>query len=69
MSGSCTGICIRYDVRQSHRNSFILGYKRCTYCNLYMKHIEPRCPCCKNLLRQRGRNNKAPTQKQVKRHD
>ncbi|MGD1837922.1 MAG: hypothetical protein ACPKPY_07675 [Nitrososphaeraceae archaeon] len=37
-----------------------LGFKRCSECDIYIKSSKIRCPCCKYLLRTKGREKVKP---------
>ncbi len=57
MGQVCKGICIRYAGEKiSDGLKYSSGYKRCTYCSLFVKTIEIRCPCCSAKLRTKPRN-------------
>ena len=59
MGRTCRGICemhkagpapnkIRYEIRQ----------KRCTFCGIFLALDDPRCICCKAVLRTKPRSKK-----------
>ncbi len=57
MGQVCKGICIRYTGEKiSNGLKYSSGYKRCTYCSLFLKTIKIRCPCCSVKLRTKPRN-------------
>lgn len=45
-----------HDIRLGNPNSYRLGYRRCTECEYYIKG-ETHCPCCRDYLRTKPRNN------------
>ena len=52
----CKGICNRYDkTGGGYQSAYILGYKRCSGCNLYIRFDGLRCPCCHYPLRSKRR--------------
>ena len=52
MGQVCKVICIRYtEEKIANGLKYSSGYKRCTYCSLFVKTIEIRCPCCNAKLR------------------
>ncbi len=57
MGQVCKGICVRYTGEKiSNGLKYSSGYKRCTYCSLFVKTTEIRCPCCSTKLRTKPRN-------------
>ena len=63
--GNCDVIDFKekYNTRKSHKNSYRLGYKRCRICDMYIKHNDNRCPCCRSLLATNPKNNKTRREK------
>ncbi|MGI9566657.1 MAG: hypothetical protein ACR2LL_06550 [Nitrosopumilus sp.] len=58
MGRSCRGYCIDY-VCQGIPNGIKYEYcKRCTFCGLFLKTEQVRCPCCKVILRTKPRNKR-----------
>ncbi len=57
MGRTCRGICI-YSKGDSISNGkrYASGQKRCTYCSLFLKTYDIRCPCCKTILRTKPRS-------------
>jgi len=58
MAASCKGLCHRFDSKSfGNDHKYENGYKRCSYCNIFMKTIVLRCPCCALKLRTKSRVN------------
>ena len=58
MGASCRGICIRYQNNSVANNlKYQQGFKRCTFCGLFLKTTSVRCPCCNLILRTHSRVN------------
>lgn len=58
MAASCRGLCCRFKSDffvNMHR--YADGYKRCSYCSVFMKISSLRCPCCALKLRTKSRVN------------
>lgn len=61
MGRTCSGICIRYQAESvSNKLRYEIGHKRCTFCGIFLKIDEPRCICCKAVLRTKSRGKKKP---------
>ena len=58
MTASCRGLCYRFK-SHSFRNMcrYADGYKRRSYCSVFMKITSLRCPCCALKLRTKLRVN------------
>ncbi len=57
MGQVCKGICDRYTGEKIPNGlKYSSGYKRCTYCSLFIQTTEIRCPCCSVKLRTKSRN-------------
>lgn len=50
---TCRGICTRYKATKSNYCSshYVLGNKRCSRCEVFIKWDGIHCPCCKLILR------------------
>jgi len=47
MGQVCKGICDRYTGEKIPNGlKYSSGYKRCTYCCLFIQTTKIRCPCC-----------------------
>ncbi|MDH5697393.1 MAG: hypothetical protein OEY54_02575 [Nitrosopumilus sp.] len=58
MTGCC-GVCIRYKAKKPtdrDLSRYEAGQKYCSYCVVFMKVDELRCPCCKKQLKTRSKN-------------
>ncbi len=56
----CKGVCKsekfkEYDLRYTHRNTYLLGYSRCRRCEFYIKGLIY-CPCCSSILSIKPKN-------------
>lgn len=59
MKRACHGICDRFkSTKPNNTGLYINGHKRCNICEIYIKTIENKCPCCNNILRNRPRNGR-----------
>ena len=57
MATSCKGICEMFKGDDtSMRLKYQEGQKCCSYCEIFLKVIGLRCPCCKTILRIKARN-------------
>ncbi len=58
MGASCKGLCNRLDSKSFGNNhKYENGYKRCSFCNVFMEITSLRCPCCALKLRTKSRVN------------
>ena len=58
MAASCRGLCDRIQSKSFGNNhKYENGYKRCSFCNIFMKFNGLRCPCCTLKLRTKSRVN------------
>ena len=58
MSASCKGLCIRFESKTfGNIPKYENGFKRCSYCSVFMKTDVLRCPCCALKLRTKSRVN------------
>lgn len=58
MPPSCKGLCNRIQSKPfGNVRKYDSGYKRCSYCNVFMKINGLRCPCCALILRTKSRVN------------
>ena len=58
MSASCRGLCSRFESKQfGNIPKYANGFKRCSYCDVYMKTSDLRCPCYALKLRTKSRVN------------
>ena len=59
MGRTCKGICQMLKA-DSMPNSmrYDSGHKRCTFCGLFFSIPDPRCPCCRAVLRTKPRGKK-----------
>jgi len=48
-------VCERLRVRKNSRQSYNVGLKRCTTCEVYFDTDEIKCPCCGKMLRSNAR--------------
>jgi len=56
---TCKGICLRYKAEPApNRIRYDVGQKRCTFCGIFLKVDDPRCICCKAVLRTKARGKK-----------
>ena len=56
MAASCRGICTRYRVDMvANQPKYRRGLKRCSFCEIFLKTVQVRCPCCRLILRTRPR--------------
>ncbi len=54
---NCRGLCARYDTMGGGKDSaYKQGYKRCAVCEVFIKELGVRCPCCGLPLRTRRRS-------------
>jgi len=58
----CKGICTSiimdgYQTRKKNKDAYLLGWKRCRICQIYIKGISI-CVCCKNILASKPRDLK-----------
>ena len=57
MVQSCKGICVSFKgIPMINSKRYESGQKRCSYCELFLKTPEIRCPCCKTILRTKSRS-------------
>ncbi len=57
MGRTCRGVCIDYkSPKTPNGQKYLLGHKRCSFCDLFMSVNEVRCPCCSTILRTKPRN-------------
>ena len=58
MAASCRGLCCRFEAKSfGNAKKYSDGYKRCSYCDVFMKIVSLRCPCCALKLRTKSRVN------------
>ena len=58
MAASCRGVCTRFDEAiVATALKYESGYKRCSFCGIFLKTDFIRCPCCNLILRTRSRVN------------
>lgn len=58
MAPSCRGLCSRYQSTNfGNLQKYEDGYKRCSFCSIFMKTNNLRCPCCALKLRTKSRVN------------
>jgi len=58
MGASCKGLCSKFDSKSfGNDHKYENGYKRCSYCNVFMKINGLRCTCCALKLRTKSRVN------------
>lgn len=58
MAATCKGLCNRFDSKSfGNENKYENGYKRCSFCDVFMKVSGLRCPCCALKLRTKSRVN------------
>ena len=58
MAASCRGLCYRFKSHSfGNMCRYVDGYKRCSYCDVFMKITLLRCPCCALKLRTKSRVN------------
>ena len=54
---TCNGVCPRYKASKPLSLSrYLLGQKRCNFCNIYINWDGLYCPCCNMRLRHHPRN-------------
>jgi len=60
MKGYCPGICVKLKAPfDAHGGGYYTnGHKRCNFCDIFIQHNGPRCPCCKHRLRSKPLGNK-----------
>jgi len=59
MGRTCKGICLALRAGPvPNRLRYEMGHKRCTFCGLYLVIADPRCPCCRAVLRTKPRGKK-----------
>ena len=57
-------MCLKYGKHiRTGRGLYMNGRKFCRFCSVSMKYDGDICPCCKCLLKTRGRKAKKPTAK------
>ena len=57
----CTNVCLKYGKRaHTGRGLYLNGRKFCRFCGVSMKYNVDICPCCKCLLKTRGRKAEKP---------
>ncbi|WP_428325585.1 hypothetical protein [Nitrosopumilus sp.] len=57
MAATCRGICETLKISgMPMKSRYQLGYRRCTFCGIFMDTNENRCPCCSMVLRTKPRN-------------
>jgi predicted amidophosphoribosyltransferase len=53
----CKGICNRFENKRGGKYSvYRMGFKGCPACNIYIKVVGTRCPCCGYPLRSKKRS-------------
>ncbi len=58
MAASCRWLCHRFKSDSfGNLNRYVDGYKRYSYCSVFMKITSLRCPCCTLKLRTKSRVN------------
>ena len=58
MGRSCKGFCLDYVCKGIPNSEKYELCKRCTYCGIFLKTIQLRCPCCGVVLRTKPRGKK-----------
>jgi hypothetical protein len=61
LKGYCRGVCEKVKATFSPLSGgyYGLGYKKCSFCDVFIDYPGSRCPCCNNLLRSKPIFNKA----------
>ena len=59
MGHSCRGYCVDYVCQGIPNGEKYEFCKRCTYCGVFLKTDQVRCPCCGVVLRTKPRNKKS----------
>ena len=57
MTLTCLNLCNKIKETPKTNNIYSSGFKRCRFCEVYLKTNEVRCPCCKTLLAYRPRQH------------
>jgi len=58
MARTCRGVCVEYESHKTEKGKkYYEGRKRCSFCELFVKTNEIRCPCCNTVLRTKARTN------------
>lgn len=56
---NCNNTCKKYKAtRESIYSFYESGFKRCTYCEIFLDYAGGWCPCCSTKLRFAPRNNR-----------
>ena len=56
MGASCKGICLMIEQEKiPNALKYKSGMKRCSWCEVWLKLDETRCPCCRMKLRTKAR--------------
>ena len=59
MGASCKGICLEFEpTRIPNARKYQEGLKRCSWCDIWFKTEEIRCPCCRMILRVKARGSR-----------
>lgn len=58
MGRLCKGYCEDYTCQKIPNGQKYQHCKRCTYCGVFLKTVEVRCPCCGAILRTKPRTRK-----------
>ena len=58
MARTCRDICRDYVCEKIQNGAKYKFCKRCTFCEMFLKTSEIRCPCCKVILRTKPRSRK-----------
>jgi len=48
---NCKGICTREEYHCPQKNAYVLGFKRCSGCQIFVNMEGPYCKCCGGRLR------------------